>query len=141
MSSLLNDSTLVDDEDIVRLADRRKAVSDHEIRSALHKVVHGLLNLSFGSRVERARRFVKNENFRVGENRSRNRQKLFLPGGKVRAVLVENGFEAVRKSVHKAVDLRRANGVLKIFFARVFVSVTDILSDRCVFDPCVLKNH
>ena len=78
MGSSLDDAAVLEHQDHVGIADRRQPVGDDERRAAAHQLAHGVLDQHFRARVDAARGFVQNQNRRIGEERPRDRQQLFL---------------------------------------------------------------
>ena len=74
MRSRLDDLAGVEDEDLVCAAHGREAVRDDERGAPLHEVRKRLLDQAFGLGVERARRFVENEDRRVLEKSAGDRE-------------------------------------------------------------------
>jgi hypothetical protein len=60
-----DDAAVFDDEDDVGVEDRRKAMRDHEARAASHQRHERGLNQRFVVGIERARRFVEDQDARV----------------------------------------------------------------------------
>ena len=52
MVALLDDVSVFHDENQIRIADGGQPVGDDEACSALHQVIHGFLDLDFGSGVD-----------------------------------------------------------------------------------------
>ena len=95
MRAALDDAAVVEDEDGVRVRDRRKAVRDDEHRAPREEAIDGLLHETLGLGVERRRRLVEDENRRVDEQRPRDGEALPLAAGEARAALAEDGVVAV----------------------------------------------
>ena len=52
MVALLDDISVLHDKNQIRIANRRQPMGDDEACSALHQVIHGFLDLDFGSCVD-----------------------------------------------------------------------------------------
>ena len=141
MRPLLRDPAVFDHEDTVGVPDGGQAVRDHEIRAALHQVVHRGLDLAFRARIDRAGRFVEDQDARVGDDRAGDRQQLLLAGGKVGATLVEHGIVAVRQRVDEVVDLRHMDGGVEGLLGDVVLAVHDVFADGAFEQPRVLQHH
>ena len=78
VGALLDNVAILHKEDEVGVSDSRETVGDDKAGPALHEVIHRLLDAHLGAGVDRARRFVENEDFRVGEDGACNGQQLLL---------------------------------------------------------------
>jgi len=63
-----DDPAVVDDEELVGLADRAQAVGDDEGGTAVHEAQQPLLDLLLGARVDAAGGLVEDEDARVGQD-------------------------------------------------------------------------
>lgn len=66
--ALLDDVSILQNQDQIGIADRRKTMGDDEARSAFHQVIHGLLDLNFRSRIDGARGLIQNQDRIVRQN-------------------------------------------------------------------------
>src|SRR5690349_7755630 len=73
-----DNATAFEDDDGIGTANRREAVRNDERRPVQHQGRQGVLNQHFGLGIERRRCLVENQNRRVTQNRSRNRNPLPL---------------------------------------------------------------
>src|SRR5690348_9794803 len=95
MRPALDDLAVLEHDDHVGVADRRESVGDDERRASLEERAQGGLDLPLGADVHRARRLVEDEDPRVGEQRTRERDELALPERQPRAALAELRLVAV----------------------------------------------
>ena len=63
MTSLFPDATPVQNDDVVRIADRRETVSDDDTGAVAHQFADGILNQMLGLRVDVGRGFVEDQYF------------------------------------------------------------------------------
>src|SRR4029079_1683787 len=94
--------------DQVGVADRREAVRDDEGGAPVQQAAEGALDAALGADVDRARRLVQDQDARVGEQSTRERNELPLAEGEPRATLAELGVVAV---LQPADELGRADGL------------------------------
>src|SRR5512135_1946423 len=78
VSTLLDDFAVVDDDDIIRIADGGEAVRDDEAGAALHQAQERLLDARFRARVHAGGGFIQDEDAWVGEDRAGNGKQLPL---------------------------------------------------------------
>jgi hypothetical protein len=79
MAAIFDDASAFNRNDAVGTSDGREAVRDHKHSAALRDTRHIVLDNSFTLVVERRRCLVEDENARVSDQRSRNRNTLALP--------------------------------------------------------------
>ncbi len=91
-----DDAAALHHRDAVGVAHRREAVRDDQHRAARHQPLERALHdpLAFG--IERARRFVEQQDRAIGEDRARDREPLPLPAGKPHAALAEQARRSRR---------------------------------------------
>src|SRR5439155_1316885 len=86
---LLDDLSMLEDDDQVRVADGRETVRDDERGASGEQQAKGLLDLPFRADVDRRGRLVEDEDPRVREQRARKRDELALAEGQASAALLQ----------------------------------------------------
>ena len=104
----LDNRTLFQHDDFIRISDGAEAVRDDEHRPALHKAVHTFLDKHFGSRVDRTRRFIEDEHRRIGDGSACDRNELPLSLAQISAVARNDGIVSLFKSADKSVRICKA---------------------------------
>ena len=84
MGAALLDSGMVDDDDLIGVADRAQPMGDHDGGPPARKLFERTLDMPFALVVECTGRLVKDQNLRILEENPRNRNPLFLPAGEAR---------------------------------------------------------
>ena len=141
MITALDDLSILQNHDGVSVPHSGEAVGDHEGGPFRHQTVHALLDMLFRSRIDGARRFIEDQDRRLGYRRSRDIKKLSLALTQVRAVALKNGVIALWKPHDKGMGrchLRRLND---LFIGGIQSSVTDIFHDRSRKQVGILKHH
>ena len=141
MITALDDLSVLQNHDGVGVPHCGKTVGDHEGRPLCHQRIHALLDMLFRSRIDGARRFIEDQDRRLGYRRSRDIKKLSLALAQIRAIALKNGVIALWKPHDKGMGrchLRRLNDLL---VCGIKPSVADILHDRSRKQVGVLKNH
>ena len=141
MVSLFNDVPLIQHQNVIRIADCGQSVGYYEACSALHQVVHCLLNDAFRSGINRGGCLVQNQYRRVGKNCPGYCQQLLLTCRNVCSFFVNLHVIAPRQSPDEMI---RVGGLCSFnnFLIRGFRSaVSDIIHYRIAVKPCVLQNH
>ncbi len=106
MAAAFGDLSLVQDDDLVGVADRGQAVRDGDRGAARADGVDGLLHGLLGLGVQGAGRLVKDEDGRVAQDRAGDGQALLLPAGEPVAALPHHRVVAVGQGLQVLVDLR-----------------------------------
>ena len=97
--------------------------------------------MNFGSRIDRTRRLVQNQNFRICDKCPGNRQQLPLPLGNVGGFFIQNRIVPIRQLAHKIINMR-CFGCGKHFIIRgIFATVFQIIPNRAGKQPGILKHH
>src|SRR6266853_2156873 len=141
MAALLDDATLIHDDDAVGVADGREPVRDDETRPALPQLRHRLLDLNLGASVDAARRLIQDQDRPIGQEGAGDRQKLLLSGGDVRGIVIENGVVALRQRPDEVVGVRRLRGGHDLLRRRSQLAVPDVVADGAREEPGVLQHH
>ena len=87
--------------DAVRMADRREPVGDDQHRAAGHQPFERELDHALALGVERARRFVEQQDRTVGEDRARDREALPLSAREAHAALAEIAGVTLRQLLRR----------------------------------------
>ena len=90
--SILHQPAAIDGDDAIASAHGGQAVGDDEDGAALGDARHVVLNDALALVVERTGGFVEDEDTRVADQRTRNRQALTLATGEGTAVLAHRGI-------------------------------------------------
>ena len=141
MGALFDDVTFAHDENQVRVADGGQPVGDDEACASLHQVIHRFLDQDFGPCIYGTGRLIEDQDLRIGKDCSCDRQKLLLPLGDVARLFIQLHIVAARQSLDKAVYMGRLGRLDHFLIGGVEPSVTDILHDRAVEQPCILEHH
>src|SRR2546426_11958799 len=81
MRAALDDSSVFQNKDDIRLADGCEAMSDHNTGPALHQPVEGIENDGFGYSIESGRGLVENENGSIADDCASDHDALALAPG------------------------------------------------------------
>ena len=91
-----DDPALVEHDDLVGIDDGREAVGDDDRRAAARDAVERLLDRRLGAAVERAGRFVEDQDRRVLEQGAGDRDALLLAARKLEPALADQRFDSPR---------------------------------------------
>ena len=79
MIALFDDVPVLHKEDIVGIANGRKAMRDDKARSAAHELAHSFADLRLRSSIDRRGRLVQDQDGRIAQKYPRDREELALP--------------------------------------------------------------
>ena len=141
MITALDDLSILQNHDGVGVAHGGEAVGDHKGGPFCHQTVHALLDVFFRSRIDGTRRFIEDQDRRLGYRRSRDIKNLSLALTHVRAIALQNRVIALGKPPDNGMGrchLRRLNNFL---VGGIKPSVPDIFHNRSRKQMRILKHH
>jgi hypothetical protein len=104
LGAALHDLTALDDDDLVRAADGREAVGDDDRRAAAQQPIERALDQYLGRPVDVRGRLIEDQDPRIGEEGTRDRDQLPLAcreaGAALAHLVVEAAGDARRDAVH-----------------------------------------
>ena len=131
---------LLHHDDAVGVADGGKAVCDDKGRTDFHELGDRFLHVVFRHVVERAGRFVHDEDAGFADERPRDADALFLTAGQLVAVFADLRFQAVRQRGQKFGNIRVLHRLPELLFAVLFQAVSDVLADGSGKEDAVLRH-
>ena len=141
MGAPLDDLALVQDDDLVGVADRRQPVGDRERRpplgEALELGLHGVLGLG----VKRAGGLVEHEHRRVAQHRAGDRHALLLTARESVTPLADDRVIAVGQRRDQGVDAGGARRVLDLLVGRLGTGEAQVVADAGVEEVRLLGDH
>src|SRR2546428_3866699 len=126
VTAALHDPAFGQHHDEVRMLHRREPMRDHEYGAMRHQPFDGLLPQPLRFGVERARRFVENQNRGIAQERVRDGDALALAAAQPRAALTEQRAVAFRQPHDEFVRVRRARGPAYLLERHVLQTVGDV---------------
>ena len=127
MRALLDDPAIFQHHDPVSRAHRGEAVGDHQRGAALHQPVQGLLHQLLAFRIERAGRFVEQQDRRIPQQRASNGNALLLPARKLRPAFAKIGVEPVGQLAQEAFRIGGARSVPVRLILEAYVELLSTL--------------
>lgn len=109
--------------------------------SALGDFLKRSRELRLGFRIKRRSCFIENENRRILEERTRNRETLLLPAREQTARLAHSGIEPLRQTLHELIESRSLKRFPDLSIRLVGEAVGDVLADGCIQEDGVLRHH
>ena len=101
---------------------------DDEARTPLQQVVQSGLKRLFGTSIDIRRGFVENQNARIGQQHSRERNQLALTCGKRGTTLLHHRIVSVRQIHNELVRMHRLRSRLDLGIGRIQLAVTNVLA-------------
>ena len=130
MRAALREVPLVEDDQAVRVAQRRETVRDGEGRAVLRELVDRVLDQLFRLGVERGGRFVEDQDLRVVDQRAGDRHSLTFTAGEGIALLADHCVVAVREIHDEVVRVRHLRRLDDFLVGGVGLRVLDVVADR-----------
>ena len=118
MVPFFDDAAVVDDDDVVGIADRAQAMGDDDSRAAFHEAVQRGLDDFFAFRIEGRRRFIEDEDARVLKDSPGNGNALALATGQGAAAIADEGFVTARQFPNEIMGIGRLGGSDDFFVCR-----------------------
>ena len=78
MCAAFDDGAMLKHENLVGLTNGAEAVGDHETGATLHQALESFLNQALGGGVDTGGGFIEDQNRRIGQQRARDADALFL---------------------------------------------------------------
>src|SRR5215475_10772245 len=139
-----NDLTGVDEEDLVGIRDRIQPVRDDDLGCRFRELTQNLLQLLFGNRIDVGGGLVKNENFRIAQDRPHESDDLFLTQTDRVASGEDLGLQALFEPREQTADISLVQKRDEIGIRIVpvlFVAVKNVVSNRACKQERLLKNE
>ena len=92
-------------------------MGNDEGRPTLHQLAESILNLYFGTGINRGCRFIEYQHRRTGQHDARYAQKLFLPLGQASAGLAYHGVVSLWQTLDEFVGMGGFSGGDDLLFA------------------------
>jgi len=113
---------------------------DDQARPSLHDHVECGLDRGFVVGVERTGRFVEDQDARVLEEHSSDRETLALAAGELVAAFADDGLVAVRQRRDEVVNVGRGRDLGELFVGCVRLGVSQIRRDGVVEEVRLLRD-
>ena len=136
----LDDLAAFEHQNLIGAANRRQPVRDDERRPAVAQRSQAVLDHRLALAVEARRRFVEQQDPRIGENRARDRHALALAAGQPDAALADDRLVPLLEPLDELVGVRDPADPLDVGRRRVRRAVADVLGHGAVEQEVVLQH-
>ena len=116
-------------------------MGDDKAGAAFHQTIHSGLDTLFGAGIHAAGSLVQNQDAVVCQNGTGDGEQLLLSLTDVGGVLVQLHLVAAGQGADKVVGVGSLCGGDHLFIGGVQPTVTDVLHDGALEQPCVLQHH
>src|SRR5882762_10884262 len=130
VGALLRDTAILQDDDLVGIADGAQAVSNGDDGAPLHEAFERLHHQPLRLGVERRSGLVEDEDGRVADDRARDADALPLATGERLASFAQQGVVTLGHPDDEPVRVRELCGLDDLFVARLGPAVSDVLPHR-----------
>ena len=131
---------LLQHDDAVEIAQRRKPVRDRDHGAAAHQPAERLADRFLGFAVERGGRLVEQQDRRILQERARDGDALALAAGQFHAAVADHGRQPFRQGLDE-IAARRDRRAQHLVVGRLRPAVADVLQDRAMKQRNVLRHH
>ena len=141
VETLFGDATLVENNDMVGVANRRETVSDHQSGAPLGEMGERLMDQLFIDGVEMRCGLVKDEDGSIFEQRPGNGESLPLSAGKLNATLADHGIVGKRQLGDELVRVSALRGFLDGFIGGLRLGQAQVLPNGGVKKVGLLRDQ
>ena len=141
MTAHCQQSAFVKYRDPVGIPHRCQPVSNHQGSPALRERRHGPLNQVLAFRIQGAGGFIKQQNRSVGQQRTGNRQSLFLATGKALAGITQGRVVTLWQGLNKFVGVGNTGGLLDLSLIGLGPGVAQIIGDSAMKQGGILRHQ
>ena len=139
--AVLDDTALLQHINAIGIGNRREAVRNDKCGAVFTQAVERAFDLRFCFAIERARRFIQNEDRRILENGPGNRKPLAFAARQRRAALSNDELVSAWLLHDEIVSFGQTASAFHISRGGVGISDANVLGDRAVEQSRVLKHH
>ena len=141
VGTLLNDPSLLENDDQVAVTDRGQPVGNDKGSPSLHQLIHSRLDDLFCPRIDGAGRFVEDERRRIRDSRAGDRQELALALGEVCPVSCQHGVIAIRQTPDKAVGIGELCRADDLLLRGIQLTVADVIAHGAGKEVGILQDN
>src|SRR5215472_12755766 len=139
--AFLNDSPVLDDDDPIGTANRRKPMRDDQGGAILHQDFERLLHRTLGLRIERGSRFIEHQDRRVLEERPGNRDALTLATRQPHAQLTHHRVVTLGQPQDEVMRVGQPCSLHDAFGVAIRGTISDVGAHRIVEQEGGLGNQ
>jgi len=137
---VLDNRAFVHDEDDIRAADGREAMSDHDGGLAFHQTIQGFEDEFLRGGVESGGRLVEHKDRRVADDGAGDGNTLALASGERHAALANNGVQALGQLLDELHGVGKLGGALDLLAGSIRLAVGDVLPEGPVEEHALLQD-
>ena len=141
MGTLFGDATLVENDDMVGVSNRRETVSDHQSGAPFGEMGERLMDQLFVDGVEMRRGLVKDEDRSIFEQGPGDGESLPLSAGKLNAALADHGIVGKRQLGDEMVRVSALRGFLDGFIGGLRLGQAQVLPNGGVEKVGLLRDQ
>ena len=129
MAATLEQASVVQDVDHIRISDGRKTMCNDDRRAVFRKLIECLLYFLLRLGIKGRCRFIENDDRRILEEDASDGDTLLLPARKLHAALADLRLIAIRKLSDEIIRRCQTCSLFDLLFGRVLTAIRDILCD------------
>ncbi len=135
------DPSILHGDNFVGVHDGGQPVRDNQCGSADHQFVQGILDQLFAFAVQRAGRFVQNQNARVAQKGAGDGEALLLAAGQFGSALPDFRVIAVRQGFNEMMSIARDGCLHDLFIRSAGAAIQNVVFDCAGKQNVVLQHH
>ena len=140
MRPIFDDSAMINRDDPIRMANRGKTMRDDDHRPSFDDFSHVLLDHALALIIERARRFVENENSWIRRQRSGDGDALPLPAGQAGTAFSDQSVIGLRQFENKIMGAGESRRLDDALHAHAWIGESDIVAYGPIKEGAVLHD-
>src|SRR5437764_8572594 len=139
--AVFDNAPLVQDDDLVDVAQRAQPMRDREHRAPLDQRLQGMHDLGFGLHVQAGRRLIQDQDRRVAQDGARDGQALPLAAGEVLALLAHPRLVALGQRQDRLMDVGVFGRIHNLVVTGAGAPNGDILPDGAFEEYRLWQHH
>ncbi len=141
VGSALDDTAVIKHENLICAHDSGKPVRDYDGSAVEHQSLQRFLDESLRRRVHARRRFIQNQNWRILQQRSRNRKPLLFAHTQLYSALPHHAAQSVRQPIDEGTRVCHRRCLQQFFIRRIRLPDLQVLADGAVKQKAFLRHH
>lgn len=140
MRALLDNPTLLQHQDLVRVHDGDETMRDTDARASLHQRLERLQDIVLGDRVQAGRGLVVHKNGRALQHDPRDRHALLLASAQLEPAFAHKSGVLLGHAHDRVVHVRHARRLVHLLGRAREIAVVDVVQDGVVEQNGVLRH-
>src|SRR6478736_4792782 len=141
VGSALDDTAVIKHENLICAHDSGKPVRNYDASTVEHQSLERFLNETLRRSVHARGRFIQNQNWRILQERPRNRKPLLFADTQLYSALPHNAAQSVWQLIDKGTRVCHRRCLQQFFIRRIRFPNLQVLADGAVKQKAFLRYH